>query len=413
MHVLVVPWIYSSDLRPHLGANVRLFNRGLKAQGLKVGVAFSEGLSPRGFGPAMLRRCNLKPLESQDESGIQEVRNRFIAPPGRRLRHPLVKVGYAHCMQAYVERHGRPDLIHAHGQFSAGVAAAQFARAHGIPLVLTEHFSLFLRGEALEPWLCRELAKASAEVDHWIAVSRALRDALCSFSYGLEERPHSVLPNSIDTDFYSLGPSSQKATRSKKDEIIAVGSMVQVKRFDLLIRAFARAFSEPESPKLVLVGQGALRATLEKLSQELGVASRVEFTGFLDKSQLRERYRAAKLLVSSSDAETHGMAIVEGLSCGLPVISTRSGGPQETIRQGRDGLLVPTGEVDALARAMTTMHRGLEAFDPEEIHRSVVKRFGIESVAKRLIEVYQQVLKTRRKRGASKKADSKRAGSLV
>lgn len=415
MHVLVVPWIYSSDLYPHLGANVRLFNRGLKAQGVKVGVAFSEAVSPRTFRPALLRRCNLKPLQSEDESGIIEMRNRFISPPGRRLQHPVVKVGFTHCMQAYIDRHGRPDLIHAHGQISAGVAAAQFARAQGIPLVLTEHFSLFLRGAPLADWLSRELAKGSAGVDHWISVSRALRDALCSFSYGLEERPHSVIPNCIDTDFYSLA-SGDAARREARDEIIAVGSLVQVKRFDLLIRAFARAFPQQSGPKLVLVGRGALRESLAALSQSLGVASRVEFTGFLDASQLLERYRNAKFLVSSSDAETHGMAIVEGLACGLAVVSTRSGGPQETIRPGRDGFLVPTGDVGALADAMGELHRGIGAFKPAEIHRSVVERFGIESVAKRLLAVYEQVLGARRnlgaQRGSIKKADSKRAGSL-
>jgi glycosyltransferase involved in cell wall biosynthesis len=131
--------------------------------------------------------------------------------------------------------------------------------------------------------------------------------------------------------------------------IVSVGRLSPEKDHATLIRAFARL---DRKMRLEIVGDGPLHAPLQFLIRELGVADRVTLTGFI--SDPFSVFRRAALAVSSSRYEGFGNAIVEALACGTPVVATDCPyGPREILADGRYGLLVPVGDADALARAIT------------------------------------------------------------
>jgi len=133
--------------------------------------------------------------------------------------------------------------------------------------------------------------------------------------------------------------------------ILTVGNMKAVKNHPLLLRAFARV--NRADGRLMFLGDGEGRDALLTLADDLGVTDRVIFPGFhRDPTPF---YETADLFVLSSNSEGFGNVLVEALSCGIPVISTDCpSGPAEILDGGRFGQLVPVGDVEALALAMSS-----------------------------------------------------------
>ncbi|MDX2028057.1 MAG: glycosyltransferase [Alphaproteobacteria bacterium] len=132
--------------------------------------------------------------------------------------------------------------------------------------------------------------------------------------------------------------------------ILGIGRLVEQKDFITLIMAFAR-LARQRNVRLIILGEGPLRASLLTLAERLGVADRVSLAGF-QKNPLPFMRRAA-VLVMSSRYEGFGNVVAEALACGTPVVSTDCPhGPAEILEQGRYGRLVPVGDADAMAQAI-------------------------------------------------------------
>lgn len=136
---------------------------------------------------------------------------------------------------------------------------------------------------------------------------------------------------------------------SPHKRIIAIGTLKSEKRFDYLLRAFA--LLAQRDARLLILGEGGERQSLEALADSLGVSERVSMPGFTrDPSQF---LRIADLFVLTSDYEGLPTVLIEALEQGTPVVSTDCpSGPREILEEGKHGTLVPVGDVDALARAM-------------------------------------------------------------
>ncbi len=138
-----------------------------------------------------------------------------------------------------------------------------------------------------------------------------------------------------------------------------VGRLNPVKDQATLLRAFARthaALTETKhapASELVLVGDGALRATLEAQAAALGIGDRVHFLG--DRSDVRQLLQGFNLFVLSSLSEGYSMALLEACASGLPIIATDVGGNREIVVDGRNGLLVAPGREGVLSEAMTAL----------------------------------------------------------
>ncbi len=131
--------------------------------------------------------------------------------------------------------------------------------------------------------------------------------------------------------------------------VVAMGRLVSIKGFDMLLEAFARVGSDDWS--LVILGEGEERQRLERQVRIHGLEGRVMLPGRVDKPF--QVLRQAQLFVLSSRFEGFPMALVEAMACGLPAVSFNCPtGPSDIIRDGIDGILVPREDVDALARAM-------------------------------------------------------------
>lgn len=138
------------------------------------------------------------------------------------------------------------------------------------------------------------------------------------------------------------------ALAARPPVILALGRLAPAKDFATLLRAFA-AMRRPEA-RLVIIGEGPERTGLEALAQTLGIADRIAMPGYV--AEPWPWFRTARVCAVSSLTESFSNVAVEALAHGLPVVSTDCGGPREILTRPEEGILVPVGDVTAMAAAL-------------------------------------------------------------
>ncbi len=157
--------------------------------------------------------------------------------------------------------------------------------------------------------------------------------------------------------------------RDPEPLLVTVGRLSPPKGFDDALRAVALLQARGIFTRLVLVGDGPERATLEALARELGIADRVEFRGALFQDQVLALYRRAWLLLAPSRVLSNGRrdgipnVVVEAMAMGLPCVGTRAAGLEEAIVPGETGDLGTAGEPETLASAVARLIADPEALD--------------------------------------------------
>lgn len=283
------------------------------------------------------------------------------------------------------------DVIHViHGRLHA-VPAVLAGALLGKPTVVKlgrggiDHFDLDLvsRKKFFGPGYVRALVQ---HVTGYVANSRQIADDLRR--WGVEDARIAEIPNGVEVPaYFESVPATDGTVR-----FIAVGRLDAEKAIDQMIRGFSR-LANRERAHLTIVGDGACRATLENLVDELGVRPHVTFTGAL--SSVTAELCRADVYLSTSLSEGMSNALLEAMSFGLmPVISEVSGAA-DIIDEGRSGLLFPCGNEGALLRAL---ERAL-ALTAEErramgqrARETMLDRFQIDQVARRHLELYRKLM---------------------
>jgi len=179
-----------------------------------------------------------------------------------------------------------------------------------------------------------------------VAVSAALRHDLIARFVVPERRVRTIYNPAAPAPFPEALSADALSARAKT--VVALGRLVPDKDFVTLLRAFAQL--DDRDARLLILGEGPERARLEAEAWGLGIAGRVDMPGF--ESEVAARLDAARCFVLSSRREAFGLACVEALAHGLPVVATDCGGPAEILAAPSHGTLVPVGDVAALARAL-------------------------------------------------------------
>ncbi|MEV4641102.1 glycosyltransferase family 4 protein [Actinoplanes sp. NPDC049548] len=172
--------------------------------------------------------------------------------------------------------------------------------------------------------------------------------------------------------------------------VVAAGRLDPIKRYDLLVRAFAKVVTERPDWTLRIYGSGGQSTPLGILIADLGLQNHVFRMGSY--TPLDAEWVKGSIAAVTSDKESFGMTIVEAMRCGLPVVSTRCPvGPQEIIQDGVDGLLVPMGDVDAIAGALLRLMNDQEL--RTELGRAALEnsaRYDPVSISARYEQLFEQ-----------------------
>lgn len=290
--------------------------------------------------------------------------HRRVAGPAVLLL-PSFLVGY---LAATIRLARHADVLHAHWWAPSGVVAVLAGWLTGTPVVIHVHGTdaAIARGplRRLARWTLR---RASAVL--------VVSEVLAAWAADVAGVTALIVPMPVSID--RIPPPSPPPPDGP---VLAVGRLVPEKGFDVLIRAAALAGARVE-----IVGAGDQDEALRTLAASTG--AEVDFLGALGPSALAERYAAARLVAIPSRREGFGLVAAEAAAAGRAVVASAVGGLTTTVRPGVNGVLVPAGDVTALAAALREIDPQLGEGGP-----AVVEDLASRSVGSATLGVYRRVL---------------------
>lgn len=384
MHILIIhSGHFLTSLCPIAGIFEYHQAKALQESGHQVGIISSDVISARFIFK------NYSYLQFEEKNGISIFRNyirklypqRWVPfPKAIEMIEKLSMEGY----RLYVKKYGTPDVIHGHGiKFSAFVAN-MIHRMNGIPYVITEHDSEFIKRRSFSLQENILMSKATENASELIAVSSALARAV---QEKISVKKVRILPNIVD----SMVISTPLIKRFKPMFVfLNIASLDDNKNQATLIEVFAQCFrGKPVS--LRLGGKGPRETYLKKLTRRLGIDDQVHFLGFLDRPFVVSEMQAADCFVLASKYETFGVVLIEALASGTPVIATRSGGPEDIVTPA-DGVLIDVDNPNALGIAMIDMFEKRTNHIPESLRENCKRRFGAKVFVSNLNQIYENAL---------------------
>jgi glycosyltransferase involved in cell wall biosynthesis len=199
-----------------------------------------------------------------------------------------------------------------------------------------------------------------------------------------------IVPNVIDLSRFSAAPEQRESAAPR---LLVARNLEPIYDNATALRAFALIRARHPEARLIIAGSGELRAPLEQLAQELGVASHVEFTGRVDTTDMPALYRAADIMLNPSLIDNTPNSVLEALASGVLVVSTSVGGVPYLVEDGRTALLVAPQDPAAMAQSVLRLHedRAL-AGRMRAAGQHHVQQYSWASVRARLLDVYRNAL---------------------
>ncbi len=286
---------------------------------------------------------------------------------------------------------GRFDVVHCHLP-PADLIGRVAARLAGVPVILTTEHGKFL----WKPWYYLAVERMlGAITDARICVSRDIME-IRRRREGTPERKLVHIPNAVDTARFGH-PGRDRASvfaefgwDPASPLVIAVGRLEPEKNYELLLQAVDRLRPLIPSVRCLLVGDGTRRAALAALVDRLALASHVRLAGA--RADIPDLLGAADVFVLSSLKEGLPVSLLEAMAAGRGIVATAVGGIPETIRDGENGLLVPSGDTGALAAAIRKLlaDGALRARLGSSARAAAERDYDVKGIVARVERLYEE-----------------------
>ena len=384
MKVLVLSHLYPNSYAPAGGTFVHNQLRFLKEH-CSIEVAAPVPWFPiPGFGRWSAYR-RVPRVEVVD--GLRICHPRRLALPRRILFTRQWRFHYA-----ALERCGlaAPDLVHAHCAYPDGRAAVEYGARHGKPVVVTVH-GFDIKGlPSLDPGFRQLTVEALERADAVVAVSRDLRKDVLEL--GVSAEKVRWIPNGVDCRLFTGAISRQPGEGGWR--LLYVGRFVEEKGLRILLEALGLIRRRRSDISLTLIGGHPATGTSGPFLPQvaaLGLSDCVEFRDAVAPEEMPHHMSRHDLVVLPSFYDSFGIVLIEAMACGLPVVATRCGGPEEVV-DDRAGRLVEIGNAEDLAAGILAVIDGYSGYDRQAIRRVARERYDYREVVGQIYELYEEVL---------------------
>jgi len=272
------------------------------------------------------------------------------------------------------------DLVHCHDHYGAFVGD-KIKNEISLPYLCTIHNSNIMN-DRLVGWKKAYLPRILSNADRVISVGKKLADTIRS-KYKIDDVK--VIPNYIDTDKFCI----KEEPVSDDFRFLFVGGLEAHKGVLELVKAFHK--SNFDDAMLHIVGSGILENDIKTYIEKKDLNKAVKMYGDVPNHELPDIYNDANVYVSVSEYETFGVTVLEAMSCGLPILYTPSGGPDDLVEDFA-GLMIRERTIEAISNGLIAIKRDYNSFDRNRIRRHVVDNYGAEKVIGSLIDEYKNVL---------------------
>lgn len=250
------------------------------------------------------------------------------------------------------------------------------------PIVVTEHWTK-VQTKEIQSFRTKLLKRVVNEANTFICVGDPLKNSVIELTNTAKDIQ--VIPNMVAPTFFY----EEEKNKKKNFKFITIGRLVEVKRFDLVIDAFAKAFSEDSNVHLNIVGGGPLFEQLKEQINSLGMNKRISMLGFLPREETANMLRKSDAYVSGSILETFGVPFIEAMACGKPVIGSENGPIDKYINE-YNGVQFKPGDLEGLIVALKSVYDKRNKYDGREISETAQGLFSQKSVAEQLINIYSR-----------------------
>jgi glycosyltransferase involved in cell wall biosynthesis len=321
-------------------------------------------------------------------NGTHVYRARILGGPGLRS----ISFTVAGTIRVLQQRRN-VDILHAHGIMSPTTLASTAGLMLRIPTVTTLHAAYELEHLLAKPAGAMRLRVFRRSVARFISISDDITTLLAS--HGIPPLRIREISNGIDTQAFTPVDDSEKTRLRHRLNlppdtplVLFVGRLHGVKQVDVLLKAWQRL----SGGLLLVLGDGDERQSLEALSMQLNISDRVRFLGMI--SNVADYLRVATAFALPSSSEGLSVALLEAMASGAVPVVTAVGGALDLIDNGKNGLLVSSGNADELARALSRVLEYPEwAQSASHLARqTVVERYDLSEVAQRLANLYREVV---------------------
>ena len=291
------------------------------------------------------------------------------------------------------------------------LAAIAFRQLSNPPLLVWSVQSDLTRDFALhwDGWLRRRLVLTylPKQVNHFVAISKGIQVKTQAF-LGIPANRFTIIPNSVELIRIREMAAKLDAIPPKKAPVrlVSVGRLHPAKGMDVLLHALAKVHHQSSGWECYILGGGPEKSRLTQLAGTMRLNGRLSFVGY--KPNPYAWLKTADIFVSPSRWETFGIAIVEAMVLGLPIVATATDGAKDIISDGVDGLLVPVGDASALADAIIDLMRNPSLRQRlGENAKQKAQQFDAPLIAQRYVELLEHLM-----RRGSRDGESPSGGAL-
>lgn len=342
-----------------------------------------KSLRDRGHDLVLITDQNLANL---DEKAVVEGLPVYRLPFREGLAGNIRKLAYAKKRVEEIKQEFSPDLIHLHTFGPTSTFFIESQKREHIPAMLTLHVhpSIFLKpGSEFLSYLTRSIDGVCSVSQHVFAES-------INYFSDPSLRKYCIM-NAVPEPRHFPEPS----LATKEPFLLSLGRIIPEKGFSTALEAFSQLTAEFPELRFVIAGEGPELSKLQKIARGLGVASRVEFPGWVAPQEVYPLMAKSQLvLIPSTWEEPFGLVALEAAHMGKSVVATRSGGLPEIVIDGETGRLVEKGDPEGMAQALGDLLRNPE--QATTMGLSAQKRarevFPFEAMVDQYEAAYAQIL---------------------
>ncbi len=317
---------------------------------------------------------------------IRIYKNRLLAVFNP-IKYLLATIGLWYTIK---KKHPHIHLVHVHVLTRTGLLALWLKFSHGIPYLITEHWSRYLpqNSQSFNGLLRKKLTAFIVKHANYVTtVTGALSEGMKW--NGLTNENYTLIPNVVDTSRFTI----KEQASAMKTGFLNVGCFdEQAKNNFGLLRAIKKLSQFRQDFEFIFVGTGVDWQRTVKYAEDLGIPPEcVQFTGELVGDELVHQYQKCNAFVLFSHYETQGVVLLEAFACGKPVIATNVGGIPEIMSEDR-GVLVEPSHEEELVNAMTQVMEGKVFAPPLTIRKYAEMHFGQEVIGHKFKQLYQTML---------------------
>lgn len=296
---------------------------------------------------------------------------KFLLRPLRRhlLRRVLTRIK---------KRYGRIDVVHSH--FYENNLACTAVKMKDVKFFSTLHSSTINNG-AKSKSLKRGLERIERHCVKVFSVSPNFKETL-KRKYGINTI---YIPNLVDTKDFCI--KDVQTRNNSKIRFVSTARLEKIKNMDYLIEVF-EALNANLNIELNIIGNGSESEKIQELINKKGLDNRIIMHGGRERAYVAEFYKNCDVFVLLSKSETFGVVYIEALASGLPVISTRCGGPEHFINES-NGIFVDFDDVESSKKAIETFIDEIDKYNRNEISSTIKQLYSPEVIVEVLMSFYR------------------------